>query len=540
MQTHFKIAALLIFLFLSGASFGQGYKINVKIKNLSSGELYLGHHYGKNLLVDDTAQISANGSAVFEKDRVLPDGLYFVYLPTRSYFDIIIKAGEQSFSIENDTIPTEFSKNMVVKGSVENKVLYDYQRFLHDRNLKAKTLREELDNVKEDATKKEEIEKKLEQLNDDVAKKMEDVITKQPNLFFAKFLRATKQVEVPENIPAEDKYYYYKSHFLDNIDLKNEGIIRTPVFEPRLIEYFKIIQQQPIDSIKVDIDRLIAKSRVSPEMFKFVLISTFNHFVEQQIMGMDAVWVHIAEKYYSKEASWSSPEFLENLKTRVSETKPFLIGQKVPNIHVRQIDDNTAKAAENDSTKLKSVYGKKITLFDIKAKYIVLYFWESDCSHCKKSTPVLYKAFNDLKHKGLDVFSVHMLTGDEGRQKMVKFITANKLYGWRNCWNPENYQYKLDYFIKSSPVMYVLDEDKKIIAKSIGPEQVEDLMMNFMLDDEIGEADGEARIAKIKQFVDSFKTKEALNACKTAIVKRLKPDEKEQIEKYLDNKISKI
>ena len=45
-------------------------------------------------------------------------------------------------------------------------------------------------------------------------------------------------------------------------------------------------------------------------------------------MGMDAVFVHMAEKYYTPElATWVSASQLERVKERAEQLKPILIGQ---------------------------------------------------------------------------------------------------------------------------------------------------------------------------------------------------------------------
>jgi hypothetical protein len=72
--------------------------------------------------------------------------------------------------------------------------------------------------------------------------------------------------------------------------------------------------------------------------------------------------------------------------------------------------------------------------------------------------------------------AVSTLFGEEGKIKWVDFVNAHKLYDWMNAWNPYSYQYKIQYDILSTPQFFILDKDKKIIAKRIGPEQIEPLI----------------------------------------------------------------
>jgi hypothetical protein len=48
------------------------------------------------------------------------------------------------------------------------------------------------------------------------------------------------------------------------------------------------------------------------------------------------------------------------------------------------------------------------------------------------------------------------------------------------CLNPYSYDFKLKYDVLSTPQIFILDENKKIIAKKIGPEQVEEILLTLM------------------------------------------------------------
>ena len=51
-------------------------------------------------------------------------------------------------------------------------------------------------------------------------------------------------------------------------------------------------------------------------------------------MGMDAVQVHIADKYYINESWWSDAKFLADLKERTEKAKPLLIGAIAPDVEL--------------------------------------------------------------------------------------------------------------------------------------------------------------------------------------------------------------
>ena len=72
------------------------------------------------------------------------------------------------------------------------------------------------------------------------------------------------------------------------------------------------------------------------------------------------------------------------------------------------------------------------------------------------------------------------LFGEEGKVKWVNFVNEHGLYDWINAWNPYSYDFKLKYDVISTPQIFILDENKQIVAKRIGPEQVEEIIKALM------------------------------------------------------------
>ncbi len=96
-----------------------------------------------------------------------------------------------------------------------------------------------------------------------------------------------------------------------------------------------MVPQHP-DSLIVAVDYLLEGSKSEEELYRYMLITLFNHFAESKFMGMDVVYFHIAEYYYIPDASWSSAEFIDKLKENLDNNKPTLIGQTAPNLVMRR------------------------------------------------------------------------------------------------------------------------------------------------------------------------------------------------------------
>jgi thiol-disulfide isomerase/thioredoxin len=212
-----------------------------------------------------------------------------------------------------------------------------------------------------------------------------------------------------------------------------------------------------------------------------MLITLFNHFAESKFMGMDVVYFHIAEFYYLPDATWSSPEFLTKLEENLEENKPTLIGQTAPNLIMRQIPpEHFAMAMQDTAIKRDPHIGQDFFINSIDADYTILYFWEADCGHCQKATPVLQEVYSRLKEKNVEVISVHVINSIEGKEKWVDFINEHEMYDWINCWSPYSNEFRKIYNLQSYPQLFIMDRNKKIVAKRITPEQAEKIINNLI------------------------------------------------------------
>jgi peroxiredoxin len=220
--------------------------------------------------------------------------------------------------------------------------------------------------------------------------------------------------------------------------------------------YFeKTIAQIP-DSINKECDMVIKKARANSEIFKYTLVTLLNKYAASKIMGMDAVYVHLVDNYYAKgDAPWVDTTTLAKMKMEANKKRNLLIGKIAPNLYLP------------DTTNMRSV-----NMYDIKSKYTLLVFWDPDCGHCKKEIPQLAQVYPKLKPLGVTIYSIATIAEEE-RDHWKEFIRVNGL----DFINVADYLgYRTLYDISSTPVIYILDANKKIIAKRIGVDQLEDFI----------------------------------------------------------------
>ncbi len=258
------------------------------------------------------------------------------------------------------------------------------------------------------------------------------------------------------------RYQYYKKHYFDNIDLTDKRILRTPFFASKVENYFSSVLPQIPDTLLNEGIKIIEEAKPEPEVFRFLVQYLFNYANDSQIMGMDKMMVGIAEKYYlTGEAEWADEDFLEKLETRVKEMKPTLIGTK------------------SHDLKMQSYTGEYHRLHELPAPATILVFWELDCGHCKTAIPKLHELYQEeLASKGVDVFAVYT----QGNQpEWNKFIEENELYDFINVWDPHRQtEFRKHYDIKSTPTVYILGEDKKIIGKRIAIDDIPGFINHYI------------------------------------------------------------
>ncbi|MCX7986067.1 MAG: thioredoxin-like domain-containing protein [Bacteroidales bacterium] len=463
----------------------KGYEIKVKINKLKDATLILGHHLGANLYPDDTVKTDAQGVAVFKGNKPLPEGMYFIFLPNKTYFDFLVTEN-QNFTIENDT--TDLFRNIKFINSKENEIFYNYQFFLSKKREEMKALVEEKKKVKSEAEEKT-IADKMKSIDNEVKKYRDNLIKQSPNSFVAKFIKATTDIEVPD--PPKDakgnitdslfQYRYYRLHYFDNMDISDVRLLRTPIYEEKIMNYLtKVIPQIP-DTIMREVDMLIARSRTSPELFRYMLVTLFNYYGKSQIMGFDDIALYIADKYYLKEATWSDSTYLKKLRKQVEERKPTMMGKIAPEIELLDVPAEHFLMAMNDTSEKKNVYvGRPFRLSNYTKDFTIIYFWDIDCGHCKKETPIMYEVYQRLKNKNVQVIAISLVFSIENKVKWVDYINEHRLYDWVNAFYPFSIKFKELYNVVSTPSIFILDKNRRIIAKRIGPEQCEEII-NFEL-----------------------------------------------------------
>ncbi|CAN5838591.1 hypothetical protein BH11BAC4_BH11BAC4_02190 [soil metagenome] len=447
----------------------QGYHVTLQSPGYTSGIVYLAYHYGKNLNVADSGAFSNKGLAVFKGAAKLPGGIYSIVFPGKNLSADFFIDKEQQISINADT--TNLT-NMVVNGSKENLLFQQYQKFV---SAKGKLLQQERIAYNVSKTKVDSVlhEANYTRYNKELTDYRDNVVKTQPKSMMAVLFNAMKEPPYPTKVPVThqdslDNYNFYKAHYWDGITFMDERIIRTPFFLPKLERYYREVMPQASDSIIKDVDYKLLLARTAPEMYKFLLNWFTDEYINPKYMGQDAVFVHLFEKYHSKGvSSWLNEKQMDVITRRAYMQMSNLIGEKAADLE------------------MVDTMGKPAPLYGVDAAYTVVIFWDPTCGHCKEEVPKvdsIYRA--SWKALGVKIYAV---LAEDQKPEWLKYLSEHHIGDWINVYQTKEMAdavtasqkpgFRQLYDVTSTPTLYLLDKEKRIIGKKLTWKQLNDLLL---------------------------------------------------------------
>ncbi|MCD6113636.1 MAG: redoxin domain-containing protein [Bacteroidales bacterium] len=434
-MSYFKNLLFVLFIFNFNISAFAQY--HIKVKGIADSVCYLAYYHGNRQYVVDTSYINKNGVFIFNGRENLDPGMYiFAGHNKNKYFDFIVN-NKQKLYFKTDT--SDILGNLKVKKSLENKVFFQYLNFIKSK--------QRLIN-----SRKNDEDKKLlsSKIKNEVYNYTTDIIEKYPNLLVSEYLKLTLPLKLPDSLTdSKSKQKYYKQHFFDNINFTDKRILNTPFFDKKIKKYFSDYLVQNPDTIIKNIDVLINRAGDCLDVKHYLIWYFTLTYERSKIMGLDAVFVHLARKYYENDSSdWIYPKLRENIINKAKILKPLLIGKFAPNLLM--LDTNN---------QVRALYG-------VKAKYTILFFWDSECGFCQDEIKKMKSFYNNYK----DVYNFEIF-GVSTDTSLFKMKNAIKKYNinWINVNAYESLTsdfHKL-YDVYSTPEIYLLNGEKKIIAKKI-------------------------------------------------------------------------
>lgn len=457
-----KIFFTLFAILSSLVAMAEGYNIQVKMSDMKDTDIYLAFYYNGKTYSKDTTHLDKSGVGTFKGDEKLKEGMYIVYFKQDKFFDVLVGA-DQNIKIKADTTKLE----PVVTAGDESVKFYKLVEYMTANNKKRRELGEQYKNKKIDSVT---YVNKLEAMSSEVEAFQKKEIAANKGNFYSEFVKGTINIEVPDFKELADtarplaRYLYVKDHFFDNINLSDPRFLRTPYFTSKLDNYMQTKVVPNPDSLFQAADALIQKSKGDEETYQNMVTRMMNFGLKSNQMGMDKMWYQIAEKYYiSGEAKWADSTWIKDLKDEMKKVQYNMIGMKARNLRML--------TADSTELQLKNVLQQPET------EFVMVYFFEPSCGHCKKITPVMHDTVYAKYHdKGFDVFCCYTQTD---KKEWIEFLEKNKLYGdhWHNVWDPNRESYFWYFYdATTTPGVYLINKKGEIVAKKISSESLDSIL----------------------------------------------------------------
>ena len=451
----------------------QGHSIQISLKPYQNTKIYIGTNYGNSRVLADSTILNDKSEGVFESSKKLTPGIYFVVSPKYAIlFDFLVDEN-QKFKIIADT--TNLTAVTII-GSKENDIFKNYSKSMNDIGVQLGEIEKAFKsaiNANDSTTLVNKYNDKKKELNDN----RQAIMKGQPNTMTAYFLNVMQRPDVPAipivNGKADSTYpfYYVKNHFWDNVVFNDNRLVRTPFFEAKLDEYFKNYVSREPDSIIEEVQYMLTVAKTGNEIYPFLLFKFTNKYITPEFMGQDKVFLHIYQNFFAKgDTTLLNEASKKSITERAYSMMANQLGLAAPPLVINDIND------------------KKISLYDIASPYTFVAFWDPTCSHCKEEIPRVDSFYKAIWSKlNVKVLSVNINFKELASWKT--FIKENQLAGWIHAYqteadlNKEIQQGKPTtirqlYDVFKTPTFYLLDANKKIIAKNLSIEQFNDFLVN--------------------------------------------------------------
>ena len=217
-----------------------------------------------------------------------------------------------------------------------------------------------------------------------------------------------------------------KSHSLENywddFPLDDARVLTYPLIDNKLETYFDNLTPDA-KLINNEIDKLIAKTGDCVEVRDYLIWYFYRKYYSPKYMNLDDVYIHLVDDYFKKlEMENISESFVNMMADRSDYLKNLRIGSRLPEIG---------------------------NLYSIKAEYTTVIFYDKTCKKCSQEGRILEEI--RTRHPEMVIFPVEVNSTD------IKNLLSK-------------------YDIQTTPMIYLLDRKKNIIAKRIKAGQVEQFL----------------------------------------------------------------
>ena len=241
--------------------------------------------------------------------------------------------------------------------------------------------------------------------------------------------------------------------------------------DSRLEQYFSILEAEPVEVKNKECDALIEAASDSSLRSKIAL-KIYKHYLNSALMGDEAVAIHLTDKWFSSgKVSMGSAQALLDAKLFAEFNRKSLIGMKAPQVTL------TDPSGAHVTFPVILSEAK-----DLRPRFSILYFYDTDCAKCKLESATLRSMLDDKEYP-VDVVAVYVGREADSWQKWRESTFVLKRGGARviHLWDPDGKSgYQLDYGVTVTPRMFLIDPSGVIIGRGLDTIALDTLLQSCL------------------------------------------------------------
>ena len=428
----------------------RNYNVKLWIYEFEDSVVYVRGAYGERTdILLDSLTLQSDGGFIL-KGNFHP-GIVVVSSVKEDMFSFVL---DKETDFEVSIFPDGFYE---VKGSIENDRYLEYQKM--NREYRLVLYQAELA-LKEDPQKKDSLNSVVQKAKNTFDTYRNSFHELYPDNMMSVLVRAVSQPEVPKHYLNSDgsvkketalEYaYYFRTHYWDDFDFSDERILGTPYFYKKFQTYIDKITMQNADSVFVSFKSFIdlANSRKGESYSRYIMELYLTKLPRLPFSFNEILYTRIVDEMINDDYTpWLSLSEREAHQSYIEQIRPFLPGKAFPNISAQTLD------------------GRELSLYNLKHRYTIVFFWSAGCESCKKNAEELREFYNSSKDKyDFEVFSIEM-GGD--RDKTQKQTSEEGLEWFVLQANPAQIESRYGLNVEHTPEIYILDSNKRVLNKTV-------------------------------------------------------------------------
>lgn len=432
----------------------QGYHLKGTIPGLSHADIYLMQDFAVSQQMIDTLTTDQQGAF----DVILPDdlpiGMYRLMTESGLMFDLIFNHEDIAFK----TTGFQTDDQIQIVQSIENQLYYKYLNIKLNNQQKINILTPTLNYYPKSDSFYTVLKTQLIHLYAQIEAVSNWVVQTHPGTLAAHFIRFDRPQLPDFDLNQEEQQSALKANFFKGVDFNDTLLLRSGLLTSKIVSYLSLYQKKGMNQQEVEkaftqaVDTLLQKTLVNESIYEYTLnylVRGFDQF------GFEHLLEHIAQVQQLDRFPGHSLK-KQALKAKLAAIVRLADGRFAPDFTARDLQ------------------GHRIKLSKIKADKTLLVFWASWCPHCTASLPKLKKYYNPEHPERLQIIAVSVDTDLKAVTKAIKqehypWINIAQLKGWDG-------PIAQAYDVSATPTFFLLDKDKKIIAKPRSIEMLDQIL----------------------------------------------------------------